>query len=100
MPEQTSGIIGIYADEGTQNVTARSNVIDMADIRAYGGDIYAIGAWTSSIKNFNATGNYATLTTINNDGTNCNIETPTAYTKGSEPAAVSEIIAASAQNLR
>lgn len=100
MPQQISGTIGIYTDEGTQNVTIRNNVIDMAAIEAYEGDRYAIGAWTSNIKNVVATDNYATLTDINNSGTNCTIETPTAYTNGQEPAAVQEIIAASAINLR
>ena len=47
-----------------------------------------------------ATGNYATFTGVRNEGTNCTIETPTAYTVGSEPAAVLNIISASAMNLK
>lgn len=100
MPQQQAyNTIGIYFDEGTQNVTATNNVIDMAAVSARD-EIYAIRAWTDTIKNVTATGNYATLTTVGNDGTSCVIDTPTAYTAGSEPAAVAGIIAASAINLK
>ena len=98
-PQQNHILFGLYFDEGTQNVTATNNVIDMARISASGGELYAISAWTDTIKNVTATGNYATLTDVQNDGTNCTIETPTAYNAGSEPAAVQEIIAASAMDL-
>lgn len=90
---------GLYFDEGTQNVTARNNVIDMATIKN-SGEVYAISAWTDTIMNVKATGNYATFTSVRNEGTNCTIETPTAYTVGSEPAAVLNIISASAMNLK
>jgi hypothetical protein len=100
MPQQQAyNTIGIYFDEGTQNVTATNNVIDMAAVSARD-EIYAIRAWTDTIKNVTATGNYATLTTVGNNGTNCTIQTPTAYTAGSEPAAAAQIIAASAINLK
>ena len=100
MPQQTSGTIGIYFDEGTQDVTATNNVIDMIGISDYSGDIFAIRAWTNTIKNVTATGNYATLTAVENGGTSCTIDTPTSYTAGSEPAAVQNIIDASAVNLK
>lgn len=99
MPEQTVSTIGLYADEGTQNVTMRNNVIDMATIKDYDGELFAISAWTDSIKNVVATNNYATFTAIRNEGTNCTINTPTAYTRGTEPSAVQDIISASAFGL-
>lgn len=99
-PQQAHILFGLYFDEGTQNVTATNNVIDMAAVSASGGELYAISAWTDTIKKVTATGNYATLTNVQNEGTNCTIQTPTAYTAGSEPAAVQEIIAASAINLK
>ena len=98
-PQQTYGTIGIYFDEGTQNVKATNNVIDMAMVSDIDGT-YAIRAWTDSIKNVTATGNYATFTNNENNGTNCIIDTPTAYTSGSEPEAVQKIIVASAMNLK
>ena len=100
MPQQNSGIIGIYTDEGTQDVTITNNVIDMKAIENYSGDIFAISAWTKTIKNVKASSNYATFTAVRNNGTDCTIDTPTAYTAGSEPAAVQAIIAASAMNLK
>ena len=99
MPQQTHGINGIYTDEGTQNVTIRGNVIDMADISSYAGSIYAISAWKSNIKYVNATDNYGTYTAVNNKGTSCVIETPTLYTRGSEPIDVRMIIAGSGESL-
>ena len=98
--QQAYNTIGIYFDEGTQNVTATNNVIDMAAANVSGAALYAIRAWTDTIKNVTATGNYATLTNVENEGTNCTIDTPTAYTAGLESAAVQEIIAASAMNLK
>ena len=100
IPQQNTGTIGIYTDEGTQNVTITGNVIDMKAVENIEGDVFAISAWKNTIKNVNATGNYATFTAVRNNGTNCTIDTPTAYTAGSEPAAVQSIIDASAVNLK
>ena len=99
MPEQAISTIGLYADEGTQNVTMRNNVIDMAGIKDYDGELFAISAWTDSIKNIVATDNYATFTDVRNEGTNCTINTPTQYTSGSAPAGAQAIIDASAIGL-
>lgn len=100
MPELGTGIIGIYTDEGSAEITVKNNVIDMKAVEDYNGDVFAISAWTSSIKNITAKDNYATFTRIRNNGTDCTIDTPTAYTAGSEPAAVQAIIDASAINLK
>ena len=99
MPEQAISTIGLYADEGTQNVTMKNNVIDMISIKDYDGELFSISAWTDSIKNVVATDNYATFTTVRNEGTNCTINTPTSYTRGSAPAGAQAIIDASAIGL-
>lgn len=100
MPEQKTGISGIYPDEGSAYITIRNNVIDMEAIKDYSDNVRDISIWTSSIKDIYAHDNYSVYTNSRNNGTNCVVETPYVYARGEEPEAVKKIIVSSAINLR
>ena len=96
LPEQNTGISGIYPDEGSSYITIRKNVIDMYAIRNYGGNVRDLHLWINTIKDTHAHDNYSTYTNVLNKGTNCVVDTPDIYVSGAEPEVVNKIIASSA----
>ena len=99
-PMETTGICGIYPDEGSAYITIRNNVIDMADIKDYGGAVRDLNLWTSTVIDNHAHDNYTTYTNVRNDGTNCLVDAPYVYVRGNEPAAAKRVIGLSAEKLQ
>ena len=100
IPEQKTGINGIYPDEGSAYITIRNNVIDMLSIKDYAENVRDISLFWQTDKDIYAHSNYATYTNSINRGTNCRVEPVHIYEKGNEPDEVKRIMDLSAINLK